>query len=214
MRCLNDRFCKNQIRNNNLQLILLKWVLRFLWSTARLIWTHKAPEPLFLLNELRTLFSLFSYSWCFIEGFIIWVFVFICSYGSHARAPPHTHMQAGDHVCQISPFDVAPPGAVHFVLWVSISHWAQRWSWASWPAHPRALQFLSKAPASHPVFILSSFVLFVGSGDGFQILMLVQQALYQPSCFPSSQWPVFQLYYLAWLWWIRIFICLSPSHFA
>lgn len=129
-------------------------------------------------------------------------------------SPPPPHMQAGDHMCQISPFDVAPPGAVHFVLWVSISHWAQRWSWASWPAHPRALLFLSKAPASHPVFISSSFVLFVGSGDGFQILMLVQQALYQPNCFPSSQWPVFQLYYLAWLWWIRIFICLSPSHFA
>lgn len=28
----------------------------------------------------------------------------------------HTHMQAGVHVCQTSPFDVAPPGAVHFVL--------------------------------------------------------------------------------------------------
>lgn len=79
---------------------------------------------------------------------------------------------------------------------------------------PELYCFCHQHTSSHPFFISSSFVLFVGSGDGFQILMVVQQALYQPNCFPSSQWPVFQLHYLAWLWWLRIFIRLSPSHFA
>lgn len=154
----------------------------------------------------------------FSHCFLILDASYVCSYAHMARMhePPHTHthMQAGGHVCQISPFDVAPPGAVQFVLWVSFTHWHRDEAGLAGQPTPELYCLCHQHTSSHPFFISSSFVLFVGSGDGFQILMVVQQALYQPNCFPSSQWPVFQLHYLAWLWWLRIFIRLSPSHFA
>lgn len=104
----------------------------------------------------------------------------------------HTHASRGARVPDITIW-CCSPRSCPLCFGVSISHWTQRWSWASWPAHPRALLFLSQAHSITPLFHLIFFVLFVGSGDGFQILTLVQQALYQPNCFPSSQWLVFHI---------------------